>query len=113
MGIGVAPIQPRDPDANQPLGFSVFEGSKPVCQECAALVPAGGVDLRSILDGLGSGGRRSIGGYGGGEGAAGERPGTTPGYPFPLPGGSRRGDLAGTGGCHNSRPSGVISGFPS
>jgi hypothetical protein len=30
--------------------FSVFEGETPVCLDCAALVPGGGVELVSMLD---------------------------------------------------------------
>ncbi len=52
MRKGTAPVQKADPDANQPLGFAVYDGEKPVCLDCAGLLPGGGVDLWSMLDGF-------------------------------------------------------------
>lgn len=49
MREGTAPVQKVDPDADQPLGFAVFDGKKPVCLDCAGLLPGGGVDLSSML----------------------------------------------------------------
>jgi len=48
--------------------FSIFEGETPVCLDCTALVPGGGVELVSMMDDFQARWEEEYRNYGGGEG---------------------------------------------